>query len=235
MVEIGSDSVAVPLAQDEIRPGSRLDVGAMSDVDTISNCSRKSDKKSEKADKKNDKKKEKENKKDKQKNKKQKEKDSGSKKKEKQKAVVTSTQPRQTRRRKCANCCKQFVAFLFSTVGLTCLMCGYAILGGFLFMQIEGPNEIQIKSNVSSSKMYHIELLWNLTVELNIFYQPNWTDMAEQLLDNYTKHIYLATKIDGWDGKDGPQELQWTFAGSLLYSITVITTIGKLHALCLLS
>ena len=37
----------------------------------------------------------------------------------------------------------------------------------------------------------------------------------------------------GWDGSDTTDEtdLQWSFAGALLYAVTVITTIGKLPQL----
>ena len=37
----------------------------------------------------------------------------------------------------------------------------------------------------------------------------------------------------GWDGSDTTDEtdLQWSFAGALLYAVTVITTIGKLSQL----
>lgn len=132
-----------------------------------------------------------------------------------------------TRKKKCANCCKQFTAFLFSTVGLSCLMVGYTVLGGFIFMKVEAPNELMQKANVMQWRHHYAEMLWNLTLDMNIFYPENWTHTAEQILENYTTIIYLATKKQGWDGKDGPQELQWTFAGSLLYSITVITTIGQ--------
>jgi hypothetical protein len=55
--------------------------------------------------------------------------------------------------------------------------------------------------------------------------------MAEELLQNYTSYVYTATKTHGWDGKlerekDSSMDLQWSFAGSLLFSVTVITTIG---------
>jgi len=67
----------------------------------------------------------------------------------------------------------------------------------------------------------------------------NWTLFAEEILRNYTREVYLATKIDGWDGRlsylyDVIEEeehvvvkSQWDFAASLLFAITVITTIGK--------
>jgi len=40
--------------------------------------------------------------------------------------------------------------------------------------------------------------------------------------------VTLAVRENGWDGNDDTDEAvqQWSFAGSLLYAITVITTIG---------
>lgn len=46
------------------------------------------------------------------------------------------------RARKCVSCLKGFVAFLFSTIGLTILLVGYTILGGIIFQFIEAPNEV---------------------------------------------------------------------------------------------
>ncbi|XP_076681988.1 potassium two pore domain channel subfamily K member galene isoform X1 [Andrena cerasifolii] len=34
---------------------------------------------------------------------------------------------------------------------------------------------------------------------------------------------------EGWDGREGEDDIQWTFAGALFYSIVVITTIGYGH------
>ena len=77
----------------------------------------------------------------------------------------------------------------------------------------------------------HIERLWNMTETLNVLHPANWTRQAIHILDNYTKEVYVATKSDGWDFKDlgdvKESELQWSFTGALLYSITVITTIGQ--------
>ena len=76
----------------------------------------------------------------------------------------------------------------------------------------------------------HIERLWNMTETLNVLHPDNWTHEATQILDNYTEEVYKATKNDGWEFDQGDvkeKELQWSFAGALLYSITVITTIGR--------
>jgi len=67
--------------------------------------------------------------------------------------------------------------------------------------------------------------------------QANWSEEAEKLLRNYTMEVFEATKSEGWDGHivqqtngtaDTDVKSQWSFAGSLLFSITVITTIGAL-------
>ena len=95
-------------------------------------------------------------------------------------------------------------------------------------MWLESPYEVQLKNDVQVTRRFFVQRLWNLTLDLNVLHPENWTDMANEILGDYTKEVYIATKLKGWDGKDGETELQWTFAGSLLYSITVITTIGKL-------
>jgi len=42
------------------------------------------------------------------------------------------------------------------------------------------------------------------------------------------EQVTLAVKENGWDGNDDTEEAaqQWSFAGALLYAVTVITTIG---------
>jgi len=133
-----------------------------------------------------------------------------------------------TRTKRCVNCCKRFLAFLFSTIGLCCLMVGYTIIGGFIFRSLEAPNEVAIKNDIRLSLSYHVEWLWNVTEEMNVLHPDNWTKAAEAVLESFTREVYLATKIKGWDGKnDVEKELQWSFPGALLYSVTVITTIGK--------
>jgi len=58
---------------------------------------------------------------------------------------------RRKRRQAVISCCKRFVAFLFSHVGLAAMVVAYSILGGFLFRAIEAPNERDVKVSVQSS------------------------------------------------------------------------------------
>lgn len=131
-----------------------------------------------------------------------------------------------TKAEKCANCCKKFMAFLFSTIGLSGMMVAYTFFGGFIFMSLEGPNETLVKNNVQRTRHLLVERLWNLTMEMNVFHPENWTVMANQVMEDFQMEVFIATRENGWDGKDGETEIQWTFAGAMLYSITVITTIG---------
>lgn len=56
----------------------------------------------------------------------------------------------------------------------------------------------------------------------------NISSVANELLE-YQRNISKAVK-NGYDGIDDPEESkQWRFSGAFLYSLTVITTIGKMN------
>lgn len=97
-------------------------------------------------------------------------------------------------------------------------------------------------------------LLIFLTYSLNILIQINflneqstdpggndsesnrWIVAAGSILREFEAELVLATKQDGYDGgydtdEDGinNQHVRWSFSGALLFSITVITTIGAYY------
>lgn len=57
------------------------------------------------------------------------------------------------RRKRCKRIVLQFIAFLCSTIGLCCVLCAYALLGGFIFRTIEVGHEVNIKVSLSLTKV----------------------------------------------------------------------------------
>jgi len=56
----------------------------------------------------------------------------------------------------------------------------------------------------------------------------NFTTRVEDIFRSFQRKVRTAVKDQGWDGNDNMDEaqLQWSFAGALLYAVTVTTTIG---------
>lgn len=61
---------------------------------------------------------------------------------------------------------------------------------------------------------------------LNVLYERNWTMLVHEQLRRFEGSIVAATK-GGLIETMGDHFPRWTFSEALLYSVTVITTIGK--------
>ncbi|XP_060829338.1 potassium channel subfamily K member 9 [Bombus pascuorum] len=135
---------------------------------------------------------------------------------------------RRKRRRKpwgerIADWTRALIAFLFSNVGIVCLVVGYTIAGAFLFTHIEGRNNLDIVGDVIRLRNVTAATLWELTSKENVFSERIWKAKVKTILENYQKKMVMAIK-NGYDG--GEENKRWSFAGAFLYSLTVITTIG---------
>lgn len=115
------------------------------------------------------------------------------------------------------------IAFLFSNVGIVCLVVGYTIAGAFLFTHIEGRNNLDIVGDVIRLRNVTAATLWELTSKENVFSERIWKAKVKAILENYQKKMVTAIK-NGYDGAE--ENKRWSFAGAFLYSLTVITTIG---------
>lgn len=74
-----------------------------------------------------------------------------------------------------------------------------------------------------------IDLLFCLFTErLNVLYERNWTMLVHEQLRRFESSIIKATK-GGLSEAMGERLPRWTFTEALLYSITLITTIGNLN------
>ena len=138
------------------------------------------------------------------------------------------------RQKKVISCCKQFIAFLFSHIGLCSLVVAYCILGGFIFQKLEGANELKKKKEMIKVREEYRDKISRLAIESTLTKESReqFRIEVDKLLLNYSIKIHRETKEAGWDGGDDSVELeQWSFPSSLLFAITVMTTIGKL-SLC---
>src|SRR6218665_1300015 len=96
---------------------------------------------------------------------------------------------KRTYREKLSTFCRQFTVCLLSTGGLSVALVGYSILSGFVFMYIESPKEEKTRNEVRETLKLHAKRLWDVTEEMNILYQENWTEVAEDILEGFAKEI----------------------------------------------
>lgn len=139
-------------------------------------------------------------------------------------ACDTATAPRWRHRcRRVGQWMKKFVAHLFSTSGLCLLTVGYCIMGAAIFERLERQhnlNEIRSMTNYRNETVYH---LWSLTKLSNVLKEDEWTMNASRFLEQFEKEIIKKVETAGYSGNVTDK---WDFSDSLLYSITVVTTIG---------
>ena len=70
-----------------------------------------------------------------------------------------------------------------------------------------------------------VDRLWAITEDLNILYRDNWTHLARAEMRHYqTEIVHTLRRIMLEEHYSIRQT--WTFAMSLLYSLTLVTTIG---------
>ncbi|KAL3273853.1 hypothetical protein HHI36_015279, partial [Cryptolaemus montrouzieri] len=60
---------------------------------------------------------------------------------------------------------------------------------------------------------------------LNVLYEKNWTRLVTAQLKRFEKAVVDAGKVDG-DSKFSANSSSWTYGGALLYSVTLLTTVG---------
>ncbi|XP_044738473.1 TWiK family of potassium channels protein 18 [Chrysoperla carnea] len=119
---------------------------------------------------------------------------------------------------------RNFIAFMFSNVGIVGLVVGYTIAGAFIFMAIEGESSKQRTYDVIKMRNATAARLWKLTDTTNTLNESFWKSVVKTEMEDYQEHIVNAIRL-GYDGADEDSK-QWSFSGAFLYSLTVITTIG---------
>ena len=149
-------------------------------------------------------------------------------------ALTSSTPPAESKHRrrirKLKNACIKVTTFLFSRVGLTIMLIGYVQMGGIIFMSIEGAHEQEERANnrsLTNDIDMQSELLaheiWNMTKAEVVFHEKNYTEKLKTRLVEFRKILSNAVK----QGYSNLNNTKWTYSSSILYSATIVTTIGN--------
>ncbi|CAF0731179.1 unnamed protein product [Didymodactylos carnosus] len=127
---------------------------------------------------------------------------------------------------------RAFIQFLFSNLGLVIVVVAYSIGGAFLFILLEQYIELQncqqgkVGENVSVTNLS--ETMYNYVV-LSGDNQTVMYDQMEDYLANFTTDIYARKDQLRYTGQDCDTVSGWSFPSAMLFTITVITTIGYGH------
>ncbi|CAG2110157.1 unnamed protein product [Medioppia subpectinata] len=125
---------------------------------------------------------------------------------------------------KCKTCCRKFLAFLVSNVGLCVLVVAYSVGGAFMFRALEAPFEVQTAKQVNELRNKTIHHLWNITYNHNVFNYSVWRQSIVDEIKSFQSDLLKAIK-DGYEGQQDMGQEQWSFSGAFLFSLTVISTI----------
>lgn len=69
-----------------------------------------------------------------------------------------------------------------------------------------------------------LQCIYLFSVRMHVLHELNWTKLVYEPLHKFETQIISTKNIQGYDSKNTEQ---WSLTGALLYSVTVITTIGK--------
>lgn len=121
---------------------------------------------------------------------------------------------------------KMIIMFIFSHVGLTGCVVGYSILGGWIFKGIEAPYERELRRQAGEIREKYTLKIVKVSEEA-LRDGQNLSNASADLVQEFEEEIVRFTDATGWDGSEEEEEVKWSYSGALLYSVTVITTIGK--------
>jgi len=123
--------------------------------------------------------------------------------------------------------CFTVLAFICSRVGLSIIALLYVVIGGLIFQYIESDIEteqsLRFKDVSDSSDLLVIEI-WNMTRSNLIFNEKLYTDILRKRMSEH-KTRYMGALLKGYSPYDNLGEY-WTLSGSILYALTLVTTIG---------
>ena len=141
---------------------------------------------------------------------------------------------RQASKARMKDCCKKVLKFLFSHIGLCGMVVAYSVAGGFIFEHLEKLNEktecLKAQEKYGPVENKTKNTLWEIASRNSANDVVYIMGEFEKVLQKYRKNV-LELGYDGKNcklmGETGGPGYQWNFPGALLFSVTVITTIGE--------
>lgn len=122
--------------------------------------------------------------------------------------------------------------YCFSHIGLFLLVGGYCVGGAYLFQHIEMQLvQDSLESNVNKSRQIETDRT-NLADQLWMYkWSVDYNNTVDKLLADYQSNVADAIQNYGYGGSPTTiDELKnpWAFPSALLFTISIVTTIGKL-------
>lgn len=136
----------------------------------------------------------------------------------------SSDRRRRTWTYKCKEFLRQFIAFMFSNIGIIGLVVGYTIAGSFMFIALEKDGFNNRFKEVTQIRNQTAEQLWDKTCCV-VIEEYMWKNIVHIELTKFQNKIVEEVVRFGYEGEKNATN-RWTFSGSFLYSLSVITTIG---------
>lgn len=126
-------------------------------------------------------------------------------------------------REKIKDCCRKFIAFMCTQVGVGGLVVGYTIVGAATFQYIESMEEYVEYINVEETRNNCADALWLIIAHENIFNKTTFRKNVDVTLKSFQEEMVKSIK-KGYDGRTVTET--WTFAAALMFSLSIITMIG---------
>ncbi|KAG0726751.1 TWiK family of potassium channels protein 18 [Chionoecetes opilio] len=144
-----------------------------------------------------------------------------------QRSYGTSSSSSHGSKTKCKNCCRKFISFMCTQVGVGGLVVSYAILGAFAFRTIEKKGGDWQTNHTTHIHDDAVTTLWNYTERLNVLHKEKWYKDVDLALLDFQRDIVMVVKEDGYDGRNYTE--LWDFPASLMFCLSVFSMIGYGH------
>lgn len=102
------------------------------------------------------------------------------------------------------------------------------------------PPNLENDSIATELRARTVEKLWSITEDLNVLYKENWTRLAAREVLEFQENLARGLRRTSYEqvpplssrtrehyADKRLHSRRWTFSSSLLYSLTLITTIGS--------